>query len=105
MGKISKTNCSELIAHTLSISKLATESVLLKKVVLKNFVKFTGSHLCWRLFFNKVAGRLYLFNGFPNFSKLPVFSDLLDSAPDNGTASKHTNQIEPAYERCSYVTS
>ena len=28
----------------------------LKKVVLKNFAKFTGKHLCQSLFFNKVAG-------------------------------------------------
>ena len=27
-----------------------------KKGVLKNFKKFTGKHLCQRLFFNKVAG-------------------------------------------------
>ena len=27
-----------------------------KKGVLKNFTKFTGRHLCKRLFFNKVAG-------------------------------------------------
>ena len=26
-----------------------------KKSVLKNFVKFPGKHLCWNLFFNKVA--------------------------------------------------
>ena len=28
----------------------------LKNVVLKNFAKFTGKHLCRSLFFNKVAG-------------------------------------------------
>ena len=28
----------------------------LKKVFLKNFIKFTGKHLCWSLFFNKVSG-------------------------------------------------
>ena len=28
----------------------------LKKVFLKNFTKFTGKHLCWSLFFNKVSG-------------------------------------------------
>ena len=28
-----------------------------KKGVLRNFAKFTGKHLCQRLFFNKVAGR------------------------------------------------
>ena len=28
----------------------------IKKGVLKNFAKFTGKHLCWRLFFDKVAG-------------------------------------------------
>ena len=27
-----------------------------KKGVLRNFAKFTGKHLCQRLFFNKVAG-------------------------------------------------
>ena len=29
-----------------------------KKGILKNFVIFTGKHLCWSLFFNKVAGLL-----------------------------------------------
>ena len=32
--------------------------VFCKKGVLRNFAKFTGKHLCQRLFFNKVAGRL-----------------------------------------------
>ena len=27
-----------------------------KKVFLKNFTKFSGKHLCWSLFFNKVSG-------------------------------------------------
>ena len=30
--------------------------VFRKKGVLRNFAKFTGIHLCQRLFFNKVAG-------------------------------------------------
>ena len=30
--------------------------VFCKKVVLRNFTKFTGKHLCQSLFFNKVAG-------------------------------------------------
>ena len=30
--------------------------VFCKKVVLRNFAKFTGKHLCQSLFFNKVAG-------------------------------------------------
>ena len=29
----------------------------MKKVVLRNFPKFTGKHLCQSLFFNKVAGQ------------------------------------------------
>ena len=28
----------------------------IKKAILKHFVIFTGKHLCWGLFFNKVAG-------------------------------------------------
>ena len=35
--------------------------VFCKKVVLKNFAKFTGKHLCQSLFFNKVAGLRQLF--------------------------------------------
>ena len=30
--------------------------VFCKKGIIKNFTKFTGKHLCQRLFFNKVAG-------------------------------------------------
>ena len=30
--------------------------VFYKKGVLRNFAKFTGKHLCQRVFFNKVAG-------------------------------------------------
>ena len=28
----------------------------MEKGVLKNYKKFTGRHLCWSLFFNKIAG-------------------------------------------------
>ena len=31
-------------------------SCSIKKVVLKNLVKFTGKHTCWSLFFDKAAG-------------------------------------------------
>ena len=30
--------------------------VFCKKGVIKNFATFTGKHLCWNLFFTKVAG-------------------------------------------------
>ena len=30
--------------------------VFFKKDVLKNFANFTGKHLCWSLFFDKVTG-------------------------------------------------
>ena len=32
--------------------------VFCKRVVLRNFAKFTAKHLCQSLFFNKVAGHL-----------------------------------------------
>ena len=32
--------------------------VFYKKGVLRNFLKFTGKHLCESLFFNKVAGKI-----------------------------------------------
>ena len=35
--------------------------VFYKKGVLKNFAKFSVKHLCWSLFFNKVAGLVYNF--------------------------------------------
>ena len=36
----------------IKLTKAATEGVLKKKAVLKNFAIFTGKHLCWSLFFN-----------------------------------------------------
>ena len=33
--------------------------VFCEKGVLRNFAKFTGKHLCKRLFFNKVAGQAF----------------------------------------------
>ena len=41
-----------------------------KKVVLKNFAKFKGKHLCQSIFFNKVAGLMLWHRCFPvNFAK------------------------------------
>ena len=37
-------------------SEAATAGVLQKQGTLKSFSKLTGNHLCWSLFFNKVAG-------------------------------------------------
>ena len=36
--------------------KAVVQKVFCKKGVLRNFAKFTGKHLCYSLFFNKVAG-------------------------------------------------
>ena len=55
-----------------------------KKIVLRNFAKFTGKHLCQRLFFNKVAGPraatcfwtgvfLWILR---NFWEIPFFTEL-----------------------------
>ena len=35
---------------------LLSPEVFCKKGVLKNLAKFIGKHLCWSLFFNRVAG-------------------------------------------------
>ena len=40
----------------LKLCKKQSPDVFYKKGVLRNFAKFTGKHLCQRLFFNKVAG-------------------------------------------------
>ena len=39
-----------------ALVKSSLQEVFCKKEVLKRFTKFTGKHLCHRLFFNKVAG-------------------------------------------------
>ena len=36
--------------------KYNEQEVLYKNTVVKNFVIFTGKHLCWSLFFNRNAG-------------------------------------------------
>ena len=38
------------------IIRSSRSEVFCKKSVLKGLSKFTTKHLCWRLFFNKVAG-------------------------------------------------
>ena len=37
-------------------TKTSRREVFCKKGVLEKFAKFTGKHLCWSLFLNKVAG-------------------------------------------------
>ena len=46
-----------------------------EKVILKNFVKFTGKHLCQSLFLNKVAGlrHRYFPVNFAKFLRTPFF--------------------------------
>ena len=59
------------------MTKAATRGVLQKKGVLRNFAKFTGKHLCQRLFFNKVAG---LFScEFCEISKSTFFTEHLQT--------------------------
>ena len=54
----------ELFFHicTVIASRVAEEATggVLSKRCLKNFTKFTGKHLCWSLFLNKVAGSCWL---------------------------------------------
>ena len=49
---------SQMIGRVLDVKNNQKQppEVFYKKAVLKNFVLFTGKHLCWSLFFNKVAG-------------------------------------------------
>ena len=48
--------------------------VFCKKVVLRNFTKFTGKHLCQRLFFNKVNDSFLIKTLFKKESLAQVFS-------------------------------
>ena len=43
--------------HKVRTDRSSRPEVFCKKGVLRNFVKFTGKHLCQSLFFNKVAGQ------------------------------------------------
>ena len=67
--------------------KSSYREVFCKKVVLRNFAKLTGKHLCQRLFFNKTAGlrpatlfkkrlwqRCFLVN-FANSLRTPFFTE------------------------------
>ena len=40
----------------MTVSEAVVRKCSVKKGVRRNFAKFTGKHLCQRLFFNKVAG-------------------------------------------------
>ena len=51
--------------------------------VFKIFSKLTGKHLCWRLFFNKIAGfrplTLFLKKSIAKFLRIPIYGAPLDS--------------------------
>ena len=55
-GVLGKNRLIGILVNNYSGSPEEATGVLQKKSVLKNFTKFTGKHLCWILFFNKVAG-------------------------------------------------
>ena len=44
-----------LFNFKLHIVRSSHRSYSIKRVVLRNFAVFTGKHLCWNLFFNKVT--------------------------------------------------
>ena len=46
--------------RSMSLCRSSHLELFCKKGVLRNFAKFTGKHLCQRLFFNKVAGLRWL---------------------------------------------
>ena len=46
----------EILRNSSTIFRSSHWRCSIKKAVLKHFVIFTGKHLCWGLFFNKVAG-------------------------------------------------
>ena len=69
--------------HYRSRDRSSRPEVFCKKCVFRNFAKFTGKHLCQRLFFNKVAGvkkslwhRCFHVN-FAKFLRTPFFTEYL----------------------------
>ena len=46
--------CTQLLYFFGKLSRSSRPKVFCKKGVLRNFAKFTGKHLCQRLFFNKL---------------------------------------------------
>ena len=102
---IFRTLCNSCIFRILAYLELeiyrsSRPEVFCKKGVLRNSTKFTGKHLCQRLFFNKVAGlrhRCFPVN-FVEFLRTPFFIEhlwwlLLDISR---TVSKHIL----AYSQC-----
>ena len=47
---------STVLTVSFKIFRSSHPEVFCKKGVVKNFAKFTGKHLCWSLFLNKVTG-------------------------------------------------
>ena len=79
----------KMLCWKISSYRSSHPQVFCKKGVLRNFAKFTGKHLCQRLFFNKVA-RLrqatllkkslwhrYFPMNFANFLRTPFFTEHL----------------------------
>ena len=56
-----------LDSHSPFICRSSRSQMFFKIGILKNFANFTGKHLCWSLFFNKVAGLRRLLRNLRNF--------------------------------------
>ena len=76
-----------------------------KKEVLKNLAKFIGKHLCWNLFFNKVAGlrpatlskkKVFSCEFYLIFKNILFHRRHLVPANFDHTSLKHSRKIRPA---------
>ena len=56
ISAFNRTNKDVWLEKRTAIGRSSRPEVFCKKVVLRNFAKFTGKHLCQSIFFNKVAG-------------------------------------------------
>ena len=89
LTKLSELYVTSALNSLFIINRSSHQEVFCKKDVLRNFVNFTGKHLCHSLFFNRVAAfrpatllkkRLW-FTGFAmNFAKFPRTSLLQNTS-------------------------
>ena len=81
---------NETFKNPLSETEAATRRCSVKKVILKNFAKFTGKHLCVGVSFsNKVAGQAFFSPvasslDFQHFISHDSFQETLSTASSGG---------------------
>ena len=89
------------LSHVCRRYRSSHQRCFMKKGVLRNFVKFTGKHLCQSLFFNKETLAQVFSCEFYEISKKTFFTEHLWTTASGGSKRKMSTEVMLEEKSCS----